>query len=102
MPQPLLEYFLSQYFTQDLVATGFATITSASIGIVSITQYGIVTATSASGVVTYYGKYYILIMFLDNSKQVLIFAMCFKKFQPVKIMVSSFKFTLKSSLVLYL
>lgn len=45
----------SQYFTQDLVATGFATVRTASIGIVSITQFGIVTATSASGVVTYYG-----------------------------------------------
>ncbi len=45
----------TQYYTNDLVATGFATVRSASIGILSVTSGGIVTATSTSGIITYYG-----------------------------------------------
>jgi len=39
----------------NLIVTGIATITTAKIGIVSITSGGIVTATSSTGIVTYYG-----------------------------------------------
>jgi hypothetical protein len=42
-------------YSQDQIVLGFATITSASIGILSITSSGIVTATSNSGIITYFG-----------------------------------------------
>jgi hypothetical protein len=42
-------------YATDAVVLGFATITSASIGILSVTSSGIVTATSGSGIVTYFG-----------------------------------------------
>lgn len=44
-------------YSQDEIVLGFATITSASIGILSITSSGIVTATSdfPSGIITYFG-----------------------------------------------
>jgi hypothetical protein len=42
-------------YSQNIVNTGIATINSARIGILSVTSSGIVTATSLSGIITYYG-----------------------------------------------